>query len=325
MKAKTPHYTATIAILTFNGQEFLDDLLTIASKQKTKHSYEILVLDSGSTDNTLDIVKKHPNVRLHQIPNSEFSHGQTRNLAVRISNSDYVVFLTQDAVPSHDQWLDYMVEPFLLSDKVGCVLGKQIPRPDCFATIKREVSGVFNSFGPDDCVALHRKSELTDALGISNTFLSDVNSAMRRSIVATEIPFRNVAYAEDQAMGIDMLAAGYVKAFAPLGSVLHSHNYPLKKYFRRKFDESVGLRKSTGYIPHASWKELTIGSLKATLHDYRFIMRDKDYSVIRKLHDLALAPCYNLANRWAMRVAGSAKLTAEGESKYSLEANNRKK
>lgn len=318
-------YDVTVAILTYNGAEFLDSLLHAALNQKTKYSYEILVIDSGSSDATLEIVAKHPKVRLHQIPNTEFGHGRTRNLAMQLSESEFVAFLTQDAVPSHDQWLEYLIEPFSISDKIGCVLGKQIPRPTCFATLKREVRVVFDSFGPDGCIGLHRKTDLTDSLGITMTFLSDVNSAMRRSIVGGEVPFRDVSYAEDQAMGIDMLNAGYYKAYAPLGSVYHSHDYPLGKYFKRKFDESVGLRKSTGYVPQASVKELTLGTLKATIKDYQFIANDRDYSWKRKLHAYALAPCYNFANRWAMRRAASSKLTAEDEAKMSLEANARKK
>ncbi|HUS25889.1 MAG TPA: glycosyltransferase family 2 protein [Nevskiaceae bacterium] len=318
-------FDVTIAILTFNGEEFLDQLLHAVFTQKTRLKYEVLVIESGSTDGTLDIIKKYPKVRLHPIPNTEFGHGRTRNLAVKLADSEFVVFLTQDAVPSQDRWLDSMIYPFGLSDKVGCVFGKQIPRPNCFATLKREVRVVFDGFGPDHSIPLHYQNDLTKQLGATMTFFSDVNSAVRRSVVANNIPFRDVKYAEDQAMGIDMLAAGYIKAYAPFGSVWHSHNYPLRKYFRRKFDESVGLRKTTGHVQQAGLKELTLGTAKATLHDYRFIWRDQDYSFGRKLHDFALAPCYNFANRWAMRKAASKKLSAADEAKMSLEANARKK
>jgi glycosyltransferase involved in cell wall biosynthesis len=315
---------ATVAILLFNGEEYLDDLLRAVFSQKTRRSYEVLVIDSGSSDQSIDIVSRYPKIRLHQIPNKEFGHGPTRNLAVSMAKGKFVLFLTQDAVPSHDGWLDCMLEPFELSDKVGCVLGKQIPRPDCFATLKREVYAVFRSFGDDGAIAFHRKTPLTDQLGITNTFLSDANSAVRKSIAA-KVPFRNVSYAEDQALGIDMLENGFLKAYAPLGSVFHSHDYPLGKYFRRKFDECVGLRKSTGQMMTASVRELTLGSLRATMQDYVFIIHDKDYSFIRKLHDLVLAPFYNVALRIAIRMAANQKLSDRVEHKLSLEARARQK
>lgn len=315
----------TVAIPVLNGEEFLDDLLRAVNTQRTKYTYEILVIDSGSTDRSLEIIDKHKHVRLHKIPNTEFGHGKTRNLAVRLAEGDYVLFLTQDAVPAHDRWLDYMVEPFTLSDKVICVLGKQIPRADCFATLKREIFDVFRSFGGDDAVVLHRKTEVHKGMVIANTFLSDANSAVRKSVVAKEVPFRDVNYAEDQCMGIDTLNAGLVKAYAPLGGVFHSHNYRLGKYYRRKFDEAVGLRENTGLTLMAGRKELVIGSMKATLHDWRFIMRDKDYSFFRKIHDMFWSPFYNVANRRAIRLAANKKVSAQKREKLSLENKHRSK
>ena len=101
---------ATIVIPTFNGEEFLIEVIEAIFNQKTTKTYELLIIDSGSTDRTLEIIAKYPKIRLHQIPNKEFGHGRTRNLAVEMANSEFVVFLTQDATPSHDQWLDYLLE-----------------------------------------------------------------------------------------------------------------------------------------------------------------------------------------------------------------------
>ena len=317
-------YDATVALLTFNGELYLEELLKAVYSQKTDKKYEVLVIDSGSTDRTLEIVDKFPKVRLHKIPNSEFGHGKTRNLAVKMAEGDFVLFLTQDAVPSHNRWLDGMLEPFGMSEHISIVFGRQIPRADCFATLKREVATVFQSMGPENAVMLHRQTKLTDKLGLTNTFFSDANSAVRRSAMA-KVPFRDVDYAEDQALGIDMLKAGYIKAYAPLGSVIHSHNYPLGQYFKRKFDESVGLRKSTGQTPMAGRKELVFGSCRATISDYKFIIRDKDYGFTRKLHDFALAPFYNILLRLAIRAAADEKKAAKKHAKYSLEANARKK
>jgi rhamnosyltransferase len=317
------NYDATIAILTFNGEEFLEDLLTSATNQDTKLKYEILVVDSGSTDRTLEIVKKFPKVRLHEISNKDFGHGRTRNLAANMSESDFVVYLTQDAVPASKKWLDYMVEPFSISEKVSCVFGKQIPRPHCFVTLKREVAQVFQSFGDDASISLQRRTNDTENLGITNNFLSDVNSAVRRSIIK-RIPFKDVNYAEDQVLAIEMLEQGYIKAYAPLGGVFHSHDYPLRKYFKRKFDEYVGLRKSTGYIARVGTKDLYVGSIKATLGDYRYLLKDKDFGSLEKIHDFFLAPFYNFANRLAIRKAANS-LTDKEIRKHSLEASVRNK
>lgn len=313
---------ATIVIPTYNGAEFMREVLDAILGQHSKYSFEVLVIDSGSSDETVEIVRSYPEVRLHQIPNSEFGHGKTRNLGVELAKGAYVIFLTQDATPSHDQWLDYMIEPFLISEKVGCVFGRQIPRAHCFLTLKREVDMVFKSFGDDGSIMLQRKTPLTDQLGITNNFLSDVNSAVRKS-AWKKVPFRDVNYSEDQALGIDMLEAGYFKAYAPLGSVNHSHDYPLKKYFRRKFDEYVGLRKSTGYVAQAGIKELVWGSFRSTLGDYAYLVRDHQFTPAEKIHDFVLAPFYNVATRLAIRRAARSH-SEEEIRKHSLEAAARK-
>lgn len=316
------HHDATIVILTFNGEEFLRPLLHSACNQKSQWDYEVLVIDSGSTDRTLEIVKEFPEVRLHQIPNKEFGHGRTRNLAAQISDSDFMVYLTHDAVPSSNRWLEYILEPFQISENIACVFGKQIPRPRCFVTIKREITHVFQSFGDDSSISLQRRTKDTEKAKITNNFFSDVNSAVRKTALS-QVPFKDVAYAEDQVLGMEMLENGFIKAYAPLGSVYHSHDYPLRKYFKRKFDEYVGLRKSTGYTARAGARELTVGVLKATLRDYHFLLKDQDYSFKKKVHDLVLSPFYNLANRLAIRKAARSLTDAEIE-KHSLEAAIRK-
>lgn len=309
----------TVAIPTFNAEKDLKALLDAVFTQKTARKVEVLVIDSGSSDSTVEIVKRYDKVRLHQIPNSEFGHGKTRNLAVEMAKGEYVLFLTQDAVPAHEYWLEAMVEPFEVSEKVGCVVGKQIPLPDAPATIKREVYTVFNGLGPDDSITLHRKNKITEKLGLVNTFMSNTNSAVRKDL-HSKIPFRDVNYAEDQGLGIDMLEAGYYKAYSPLGAVNHSHNYGVREYFRRKFDEYVGLRKTTGYVGQAGKKELFLGSTKATLHDWKFIVRDPQYSLMAKTVNFIKAPFYNLVLRLAIRTAASKKISAKNHDKLSLEA-----
>jgi rhamnosyltransferase len=313
----------TVAIPIYNGEELLKSLIDAVMTQKTKRSVEILVIDSGSTDSTLEILKEYPKVQLHQIPNSEFGHGKTRNLAVQMAKGEYVLFLTQDAVPAHEHWLEAMVEPFEVSDKVGCVVGKQIPWSNAPVTIKREVSIVFRGLGPDDSISLQRKNDITQELNLVNTFMSDTNSAVRKDLHA-KIPFRDVNYAEDQGLGIDIIDAGYYKAYSPLGSVDHSHNYSAREYFRRKFDEYVGLRLTTGHKAEAGAKELIFGTIKATLRDWAFLLRDQNYNLAQKFTNFFQAPFYNLGLRLAIRAA-SGKNADKKVNKHSLESQNRDK
>lgn len=316
---------ATICIPTFNAEEFLEDLLKSVFEQEVNFRYEVLVIDSGSKDSTLKIINQFPEVRLHPIKNSEFGHGKTRNLGARLAKGEFIVYLTQDAVPAHKYWLEYMIEPFYLNKKVFSVLGKQIPRPDCIVAVKREVTAVFRDLGPDHSLMVHRAKHLSDNSTFPHplTFLSNANSAVRRSYLLNKIKFRNVNYSEDQALGIDTLSAGYLKVYTPFGSVMHSHDYKLKKYFHRKFDEFIGIQEGTGIT---QGKKSSLSYLKeffiSTFQDYIFIFKDREYSLKRKIYNLFWSPIYNIAREYAHHLALGDSLNKD---RYSLESRERKK
>ncbi len=316
---------ATVCIPTYNGEPYLRNLLKMVFKQILPFKYEVLVIDSGSTDKTLKIIKEFPKVRLHQIPNTEFGHGKTRNLGATMAHGEYVVYLSQDAVPANNRWLEYMLEPFLISDAVFCVYGRQIPRPFADATTKREVSGVFNALGADHSIVLQRKRSLiTDKIAEPYlTFFSDVNSAIRKDYLLNKIPYRDVRYAEDQLLGSDVLENNYLKAYAPLGAVFHSNEYKLRDYFYRKFDENLGIYETIGILPSARKRYHIKRVVADTVRDFIFIIRDKDFSNKQKLRLYPSSLMRNILKQRAAYIIAHDKLRKKYEFKYSLEANKK--
>lgn len=83
----------SIVIPTKNAGDLLERVLKAVFEQKTTYTYEVICVDSGSKDNTLDIIKKYP-CRLFQIPASEFGHGKTRNYGAAQGTGTYIVFIT---------------------------------------------------------------------------------------------------------------------------------------------------------------------------------------------------------------------------------------
>src|SRR6185312_8683953 len=200
---------------------------------------ELLVIDSGSTDRSLEIARAAPGVTLLEIPPHEFGHGRTRNLGAERARGELICFLTQDATPVPG-WLDAVRAGFALDDRVGAVFGPHLPRPDTSPMIARELERHFAGFeAPDGGPWLQRAGD--------EPFLSNVNAAYRREAWAT-IRFRDVAYSEDQAFGRDLLAAGWLKAYHPGAAVLHAHDYGAVEFMRRYFDEYRGLRATTGHV-----------------------------------------------------------------------------
>jgi rhamnosyltransferase len=327
-KNKNKKYIS-VFIPVFNGDKYLGECIESIINQElpTGYSLEIIIIDSGSTDRSLDIInqyKKH--VILIEIPNKDFTHGGTRQKAAEIAKGEFILYLTQDATPSDYRWLLNMVEPFYLSDRVGCVFGRQVPRRNAAPTIKREVSGVFDSMGAPDSIVIHRHKSLVDNKNINaiNTFFSDANSAVRRSLLIGEVPFRKVHYAEDQALAEDMQKKGFLKAYSPQGIVWHSNEYTAKEYSERKFDEFTGLYDSLGVVYPVSKKSLLFGWIRPTIKDIKFIKIDPSYGRKAKIKWLLTAPLYNMGSIHGQFKAFRLKDNLEKRKHESLEHKMRK-
>ena len=300
-----PDVLVTVAVLTYNGETYLEQILNAVEKQSVDGEVDILVIDSGSTDGTLGIVARHPAVRLQQIPNSEFGHGKTRNLAARLARGEFIAYLTHDAIPASDGWLRELLAP--LRDEaadIKAVMGKQIPRPGCFPLLKYEIEGVFAGFGPDFGTTVFsddgtaKEQGLIDAL----SFYSDVNSATRTAFLRDEIPYRDVRYSEDMMFGQDIIEAGYKKAYAPRGAVIHSNDLTLDEYGKRMFDETVALRQIGKPIPPMRRRAQLRMTVRGIFVDTVRILRD-DYSVLGKLRWLLVNPRFHIAKWRAYRAA----------------------
>jgi len=318
----------SVFIPTFNGADNIAEVIDSVLRQDLPQGCELdfIIIDSGSSDGTVEILEKYAGkISLHQIPNREYSHGGTRDKAARMAKGEYILFLTQDATPVDNRWLINMVEPFFVSDKIGCVFGRQIPRRNAPPTIKREILNVFGGFGPHDSLLLQRYKSLVDGHETNNlnNFFSDVNSAVRRTLLVGDVPFRNVAYAEDQLLAKDMQAKGYLKAYSPLGAVWHSNDYTAREYFRRKFDEYVGLHKSVNLPLIASKRSLFLGWIRPTIADWRFIRIDKEYSFRSKCVWVLESPFYNMGPKAGQYFAAKSLKHSKHNDKFSLEKRNR--
>lgn len=244
--------TVTVAIPVLDGARYLDEALSAVRSQRVNCEVELLIVDSGSTDGSLEIAHRH-GATVHEIDRSEFSHGGTRNRMIELARGDHVAFLTQDATPAHDGWLAALLEGFEQAEDVAAVFGPHEPRPDASHMIKAEMERHFAAWGDGgreiDVQRLDRSPEGIAAYRAfpgGLTFLSDVNCAVARW-AWERVPYRPVPYAEDQLLGRELIEAGHAKVFHPGARVLHSHAYPPGTFFRRYFDEFRSLREVLGF------------------------------------------------------------------------------
>lgn len=224
----------SVVIPVKNGQDFLHEVLEAIFSQKTDFSYEVIVIDSGSTDSSLDIIRRC-DANLIQISPADFNHGLTRNLGVESSRGDFIAFVTQDATPANKSWLQSLVSPLREDESIAGVFGKHLAREDCDPIVAFNLQYHF-----DQAISLTRKCWVKDEQYEEDknlyVFFSNNNSCIRRS-VWEKIPFRDVEMSEDQWWAQDVLENGYVKCYEPAALVYHSHNYSAIEWFQRQFDE----------------------------------------------------------------------------------------
>jgi GT2 family glycosyltransferase len=241
----------TVAIPVRDGGELLAGTLRALSRQSVAH--ELLVCDSGSRDGSPALAREH-GARVIEIAPHEFGHGRTRNLLMAEAGGAHVALLTQDAEPADERWLERLLGGFALAPDVAIVYGAYSPRLDASLAVRVELEQWFRSLSPDGAPRLdrlgvdeRRAPDLGELLG-RRGFFSDANACLARS-AWQRVPFREVPYAEDRVLAIDMLRAGYAKAFVPDAVVTHSHSYTSAQQLRRSFDEWRGL------LEVYSWRE----------------------------------------------------------------------
>lgn len=224
----------SIIILTKNGGELFKDVLAGLFACDGIFEAELLVIDSGSNDKTLEYAATYPQIRIHRIQPSEFGHGKTRNLGARMTTRPIITYLVQDATPAEPDFLARLAAP-LIEEGFAAVCGRQLPRP-----WTNQIERVFlNRTYPDRREV--RAHEDGRRLGIRSFFFSNVCSAMRRDVWES-IPFdESVIMSEDQLWAKQVVMAGERILYEPRATVFHSHNYRLKEVFKRNFDSGLSL------------------------------------------------------------------------------------
>jgi glycosyltransferase involved in cell wall biosynthesis len=247
----------TVAIPVRDGGELLQRTLRAVAAQTVEH--ELLVCDSGSTDGSIPAALAQ-GARVIEIDPQSFGHGATRNLLMREARGRHVAFLTQDAEPQDERWLEHLLEGFSLAEDVAIVYGPYRPRPDVAFAVRVELERWFRSLSPDgaprvDRLAAHERELPLRTLIGAQGFFTDANACLERA-AWEPVPFRDVPYAEDRVLAVDMLRAGYAKAFLPAAAVWHSHDYTTLEQVRRCFDEWRGLREVYGWREPATPRHL---------------------------------------------------------------------
>jgi glycosyltransferase involved in cell wall biosynthesis len=240
--------SASILIRARNEARLLDRCLTAVGSQATSHDVEILLIDSGSTDDTIAIARRHPRVRVHAIPSHEFNYGATLNLGVRLTAGDFVVPLSAHCVPAHADWLQRLLAPLLLDASLAATFSRQLPWPDC-ALFER--CGLEATFPPTSNVVRDTSANASEF----RVVFSNAASAMPRRLLI-EHPFESLAWAEDRVWATAMLMRGLGIAYVAESRVYHSHDWSPFARLRTAFKAAEAARakgEAPAFVAMRNW------------------------------------------------------------------------
>jgi glycosyltransferase involved in cell wall biosynthesis len=257
----------TVFIPTWNGGPLFRTVLQQIFAQKTDFPFEVLVIDSGSKDETLEIIAEFPAIRLIQIPNSEFNHGLTRNRAVREAKGEIVALLTQDAVPYGDSWLQSLVANFD-DPLVAGAYCHQIPREDCNPFQRDRLAGWTYGEGERELRFIESRAQY-EAMTPMEKYLTiafdDVASCVRKSVMRT-IPYERRQFGEDVAWSKQAVLAGWKIAMDPRSVVVHSHNNSIWYEFKRVYLDHQNLHELVGMHLVQRFSEVLRFTVAGTRH-----------------------------------------------------------
>lgn len=223
MSAESPK--ASIVIRCFNEAEHIGKLLS-ELKRQTLTDYEVVIVDSGSDDGTLDIVEGE-DVTLVHIAKEEFSFGRSLNLGCAAAKGEILVFISAHCYPEHEGWLSNLIDGFD-DEKVAVVYGRQRGIPESHFSEQQ----IFKRWYPDESVARQE-----------GPFSNNANAAVRRSLWESHPYDEALTGLEDVAWAQGVMREGWWVSYRADAGVIHVHNETPSQIRNRYRREAITFQK----------------------------------------------------------------------------------
>jgi rhamnosyltransferase len=245
---------------SFNEGWALRDTLSGLRDQEYRN-WELIVIDSGSTDGSVDLIRATRPRHFIQIAPREYNPARVMNRGMQLARSELGIFLNADATPQGSDWLRPLVAA-LLAPRVAAVFGRQVPRPDCHAVYAHDY---------ERCFGTHRESSRWDH------FFSMASSGIRKDIWAKRGFNERMQYSEDDEYTRWCRAQGYRVVYVPNSVAMHSHNYTPAQAYKRSHGEARALAAVwPGKRSDFNWlRTVLLGWLNDSRRDFCFCARKR--------------------------------------------------
>jgi rhamnosyltransferase len=245
----------SIIMRSFNEAWALNDTFESLAQQDHKN-WELIVIDSGSSDGSDEIIRAFQPSHFIQIQPSEYNPSKVMNQGMRLASTAFGIFLNADATPQGTNWLSPLVEA-LQSPQTAAVFSRQIPRPNCRAVFACDYE---RCFGP------HRESAQWDH------FFSMVSSGIRKEVWAQRGFREDLQYAEDDEYTRWCKAQGYRIEYCQKSIAMHSHNYTLEQVYKRSYGDARAYAQAGSIQRHqlSTIRTQWLGWTSDIRHDFRY-------------------------------------------------------
>lgn len=246
----------SVIIRAFNEEKHIGKLIHGIKNQISSHEIEIIVVDSGSTDNTVKISEKEGVKIIHLSP-EEFSFGYALNVGAEKAQGEILLFASAHVYPVYTNWIDKMLEPFTKKN-VALVYGRQIG-DNCS---KYSEQRLFAKWFPE-------KSNYNQMY----PFCNNANTAIRKSLWEKQYYNETLTGLEDLAWAEQILNKGYHLVYEAEAVIVHVHEETPKKIYNRYYREAIAFKKirKNANFSFLNFIQLTISNI---LSDYFYALKE---------------------------------------------------
>lgn len=246
----------SIVIRTLNEAEHLGDLLAMIKRQKTDFDVETVLIDSGSTDGTVEIAKSY-GCRITTITKEEFSFGRSLNWGCDYSDGDILVLISGHCVPADEHWLQNMCQP-LIDGVASYSYGRQIGDDNSNYSERR----IFAKYYPAESAIPQREF-----------FCNNANSALLRNVWEDYKFDEDLTGLEDMELSKRIWNKGHKIAYVAEAPVFHHHTESWAQVRRRFEREAIALREIMPEV-HVTPMDMLRWIMTSTLRDWRAAWRN---------------------------------------------------
>lgn len=230
-----------LIVPVYRPDEKLEQLIEKINKQTKRPDHVLFMQTMTGTkedERVRSILEKAENARIIPVKKEEFDHGGTRNLGASLSEAEFMLFMTQDAVPGDETVVERLWTALESDGQTAVAFGRQLPGEGA-----GEIECYTRQFNYPETSIVKDKGEL-ERLGIKTYFCSNVCAMYRKSVYEELGGFvTQTIFNEDMIFAASVIQAGYRIAYVADAAVVHSHKYSYWQQLTRNFDLAVSQRQ----------------------------------------------------------------------------------